>query len=322
MRGFYFFTLRRVIMKFGDKRFYSLNYYLRQTFGCKVIKISLDAGLTCPNRDGTLSYEGCIFCGAGSGDYAFSGRSVSEQFELYRESIRKKWPNAKYIPYFQAYTNTYGDIELLRNLYFEALSLPDIVGISIATRPDCLGPDILELLKEISQKTTLFTELGFQTSNPQTAQLINRCYDNNVFLSAVENLKKIGSNVVCHIILGLPYETEKDMIESVKYAVKAGIDGIKLHELFVVKNTKLEKMYNEKCFETLSFDKYVSLVVKSLEILPKNIVIHRLTGDAPRELLISPRYSIKKFHILNAIDEHMERSNTYQSRLYEVENYP
>ncbi|MCL2565098.1 MAG: TIGR01212 family radical SAM protein [Defluviitaleaceae bacterium] len=308
-------------MKFGDKRFYSLNYYLRQTFGCKVIKISLDAGLTCPNRDGTLSYDGCIFCGAGSGDYAFSGRSINEQFELYRESIRKKWSNAKYIPYFQAYTNTYGDIELLKSLYNEALALSDIVGISIATRPDCLGSEVLELLREISQKTTLFVELGFQSSNPATASLINRCYDNSIFVTAVENLKKIGSNVVCHIILGLPYETEEDMLNSVRYAVKAGIDGIKLHELFVVKNTKLEEMYNEKLFDTLDFDEYVSLVVKALEILPKNIVVHRLTGDAPREILIAPRYSIKKFHILNAIDEYMENADTYQSRLYKVENY-
>lgn len=310
-------------MKFGDKRFYSLNYYLRQTFGCKVIKISLDAGLTCPNRDGTLSFDGCIFCGAGAGDYAFSGRSVKEQFFSYRQSLRKKWPNAKYIAYFQAYTNTYANIELLRNLYHEALSLPDIVGVSIATRPDCLGSDVLALLKEIGQKTSLFVELGFQSSNPKTTLLINRCYGNEVFIQAVKNLKEIGANVVCHIILGLPYETERDMLESVNYAVKAGIDGIKLHELFVVKDTKLEEMYKSGLFKTLSFDEYVNLVIKAIEIMPESIVVHRLTGDAPRELLVAPLYSIKKFHILNAIDSVMEKNTKYQSRLYEkyqVEN--
>jgi len=305
-------------MKFGDsgKRFYSLNYYLRQVFGEKVIKISLDAGLTCPNRDGTLSYDGCIFCGAGAGDYAFSGRSIKEQFELYRESISKKWPSAKYIAYFQAYTNTYGETELLKKLYSEALSLPNVVGISIATRPDCLGTEVLELLREVSQQTTLFVELGFQSSNPQTAELINRCYNNDVFLEAVKNLKNIGANVICHIIFGLPYETESDMLESIRYAVKAGIDGIKLHELFVVKNTKLAVMYNDGLFDTLSFDAYVNLIVKALEILPKNIVVHRLTGDAPRDLLISPLYSIKKFHILNAIDKHLEINGTFQSKFH------
>ena len=311
-------------MDFGGKRFYSLNHYLRLTFGCKVIKISLDAGLTCPNRDGTLSYSGCIFCGAGAGDYAFSGRSVKEQFNAYRESIRKKWPSAKYIAYFQAYTNTYGDIDYIRRKYYEALSLPDVVGVSIATRPDCLGPEVLALLKEVGQKTKLFVELGFQTSNPETVKLINRCYDNEVFVQAVNNLKSIGANVTCHIILGLPYESEKDMLESVKYAVNSGIDGIKLHELFVVKNTELEKMHKKGLFETLAFDEYVRLVVKSLEILPENIVVHRLTGDAPRELLVAPLYSIKKFHILNAIDTALERNYTYQSRLYEkiqVENF-
>ena len=304
-------------MTFGDKRFHSLNHYLRQSFGTKVIKISLNAGLTCPNRDGTLSYDGCIFCGAGAGDYAFSGRSIKEQFELYRESIRKKWPSAKYIAYFQAYTNTYGETSLLRQLYDDALALPDVVGISIATRPDCLGPEVLKLLHEISKKTKLFVELGFQTSNPQTAELINRCYENSVFLESVKNLKAIGANVICHIIFGLPHEAEVDMLESIDYAVRAGVDGIKLHELFVVKNTKLAQMYDDGLFETLGFDEYVSLAVKALEILPPEIVVHRLTGDAPRELLIAPMYSIKKFHILNAIDDKLRKDNTFQSKKVE-----
>jgi len=302
-------------MNYGDKRFYSLNHYLRQTFGTKVIKISLDAGLTCPNRDGTLSYDGCIFCGAGSGEYAFSGRSINEQFALYRESLRKKWPSAKYIAYFQAYTNTYGEIGQLRTLYGEALSLPDVVGISIATRPDCLGADVLDLLHEVSQKTKLFVELGLQTSNPKTAKLINRCYDNDIFLEAVKNLKSISANVISHIIFGLPHETKEDMLESVRYAASAGIDGIKLHELFVIKGTKLADMYNDKLFKILELDEYVDIVVTALELLPSNIVIHRLTGDAPRRLLVAPLYSINKFNLLNAIDAKLVKNGTFQSKI-------
>ncbi|MDL2248908.1 TIGR01212 family radical SAM protein [Tyzzerella sp. OttesenSCG-928-J15] len=302
-------------MMFGEKRFHSVNYYLQNTFGAKVIKISLDAGLTCPNRDGTLSREGCIFCGgSGSGDYAFGGRSIKNQFELYRNSLRKKWPNAKYIAYFQAYTNTYGDIELLRKLYYEAIDIEGVVGISIATRPDCLGPEVLALLKEIGQKTKLYVELGFQSSKPETVQLINRCYENHVFNKAVKDLKNIGANVICHVILGLPYETEQDMLGTVNYAIDAGIDGIKFHQLFVVKNTKLEDMYNAKLFDTLELEEYVSLIVSCLEILPEDIVVHRLTGDAPREQLIAPLYSIKKFNILNGIDNRLKEIDSWQSK--------
>jgi len=302
-------------MLFGEKRFNSINYYLKNRFGGKVIKISIDAGLTCPNRDGTLSHDGCIFCGgSGSGDYAFSGRSVLEQFNLYRESVKKKWPDAKYIPYFQAYSNTYGPIDTLRRMYYEAINIEGVVGISIATRPDCLGPEVLELLSEISQKVMLFVELGFQSSKPETVKLINRCYENEVFDAALKNLKSIGANVICHIILGLPHENKDDMLRSVKYAVDAGIDGIKLHELFVVKNTALAEMYQNHFFKTLEFDEYIDLAVSALEILPADIVVHRLTGDAPRNQLIAPLYSIKKFHILNAIDKALIEKNSYQSK--------
>jgi len=302
-------------MMYGEKRFNSVNYHLKNIFGGKVIKISIDAGLTCPNRDGTLSYDGCIFCGgSGAGDYAFSGRSVTEQFNLYRASIKKKWPDAKYIPYFQAYSNTYGPIDKLRHMYNEAIGIEGVVGISIATRPDCLDNDILELLKEISGKTMLFVELGFQSCKEETVKLINRCYENEVFDKAVKDLKAIGANVICHIILGLPGENKEDMLRSVEYTLNAGIDGIKLHELFVVKDTALANMYDEGLFKTLEFDEYVDLVVSCLEILPENIAVHRLTGDAPRDQLIAPLYSIRKFHILNAIDNLLEEKNTYQSK--------
>ena len=302
-------------MMYGEKRFHSVSYHYKNIFGGKVIKISIDAGLTCPNRDGTLSAEGCIFCGgSGAGDYAFTGRSVTDQFNLYRESIKKKWPDAKYIPYFQAYTNTYGPIEELRRMYYEAINIEGIVGISIATRPDCLGSEVLELLKEISEKVTLFVELGFQSSKAETVKLINRCYENEVFDTAVKNLKAIGANVICHVILGLPGENKEDMLRSVSYAVNAGIDGIKLHELFVVRDTALTDMYEAGMFKTLEFDEYIDLAVSVLEMLPSNIVVHRLTGDAPREQLIAPLYSVKKFHILNAIDKTLETRNTFQSK--------
>ena len=302
-------------MMYGEKRFNSVNYNLKNLFGSKVIKISIDAGLTCPNRDGTLSSKGCIFCGgSGSGDYAFSGRSVTEQFNLYRESIKKKWPDAKYIPYFQAYSNTYGPIEELRRMYYEAIAIEGVVGISIATRPDCLDPEVLKLLKEISTKVMLFVELGFQTSKPETVKLINRCYENEVFDKAVKDLKSIGANVICHVILGLPHESKEDMLRSVRHAVDAGIDGIKLHELFVVKDTALAEMYQNGVFKTLEFDEYIDLAVSALELLPSRIVVHRLTGDAPREQLIAPLYSIKKFHILNAIDKMLEEKSSYQSK--------
>ena len=307
-------------MKFGDKRYYSLNHYFRQMFGEKVIKISLDAGLTCPNRDGTLSYDGCIFCGAGASDHAFSGKSITNQFENYRETVRKKWPSAKYIAYFQAYSNTYGETSFLRDLYYEALTLPDVVGISIATRPDCLGFEVLELLHEVSQKTKLFVELGFQSSKHETIKLINRCYENEVFCEAVRNLKKVGANVVSHIILGLPYETEKDMLNSVKFAVDSGVDGVKLHELFVVQNTRLAQMYDAGLFSTLSPEKYIDIVIKALEILPSDIVIHRLTGDAPKELLIAPKHNIPKRILLNTIDSQLAKSGTFQSKSFYVKN--
>ena len=302
-------------MMYGEKRFNSVNYHLKNLFGSKVIKISIDAGLTCPNRDGTLSSDGCIFCGgSGSGDYAFSGRSITEQFNLYRESIKKKWPDAKYIPYFQAYTNTYAPIDRLRCMYNEAINIEGVVGISIATRPDCLGSDVLALLEEISQRVMLFVELGFQSSKPETVKLINRCYENAVFDKAVKDLKAIGANVICHVILGLPGENKEDMMRSVSHGVNAGIDGIKLHELFIVKDTTLARMYEKGMFKTLEFDEYVDLVVSALEILPRDIAVHRLTGDAPREQLIAPLYSIRKFHILNAIDKVLEERKTYQSK--------
>lgn len=303
-------------MMWFDKRFHSLNYFFKNSFGEKIIKVSLDAGFTCPNRDGTLSYGGCIFCSdKGSGDFSGNkNHSIERQFYTVRNSMYKKWPNAKYIPYFQAYTNTYAPINILKEKYYEALSLPNIVGISIATRPDCLNDETLELLATISKKTTLFVELGLQTSKESSINLINRCYTNSVFETAVKNLKSINANIVCHCILGLPNETKQDMLNTVNFACKTGINGIKLQLLHVLQNTQLAKMYNNKQFDVLTFNEYIDIIVSCLEIIPKEVVIHRLTGDGDKNNLIAPLFSLKKFHILNAIDDELIKRNTWQGK--------
>lgn len=302
-------------MKWMEKNFHSLNYFLKTKFGEKIVKIPIDAGFTCPNRDGTLSDKGCIFCGGrGSGDFTFQNLSITAQFYKYIEKIQSKWPNAKYIPYFQAFTNTYGDIEYLKKCYYEAIALKNTVGLSIATRPDCLNSEILSLLEEISKKTFLIIELGFQTAKPETAVLINRCYENHVFEKAVKDLKNIGANVVCHTILGLPHETKEDMLNTVKYAVNMGIDGIKLHLLYICENTQIGEMYKKNMFKALEKEEYIDILISAIEIIPENIVIHRLTGDAPREELIAPLFALKKFEVLNKIDESFKKKNTWQGK--------
>lgn len=303
-------------MQWYDKRFHSLNYFFKNKFGEKIIKVSLDGGFTCPNRDGTLSYGGCIFCSPrGSGDFAGNkNHSIKEQFSTVRNGMKKKWPNAKYIPYFQAFTNTYAPIHVLKEKYYEALELPNVVGISIATRPDCLNKDVLNLLSEISNKTNLFVELGLQTSNKNSIHLINRCYENNVFENAVLKLKAINANVVTHCILGIPNETKEDMLNTVRFACNNNIDGIKLQLLHVLKNTPLENMYNQGKFKVLTFDEYIDIVVSCIEIIPQNIVIHRLTGETNKDNLIAPLFSLKKFNTLNEIDAKLISRNTYQGK--------
>lgn len=286
-------------------KYYSLNNYLKDTFGCKVYKISLDAGFTCPNRDGTLGTKGCIFCSAGgSGDFAQSSRlSITQQIEKGKELVSSKIKSGKYIAYFQAYTNTYAPVNVLREKYYEALNHKDIVALSIATRPDCLGADVLELLDEINKIKPVFVELGLQTIHEKTAEYIRRGYTLDVYDKAVKNLKSIGVNIVVHIILGLPNETKADMIETVKYVCQSGIDGIKLQLLYVLKNTDLEKDYLDGKFKALEFDEYIDLIQDCLEIIPDNIVIHRLTGDGAKKDLLAPLWSADKKRVLNAINK-------------------
>lgn len=286
-------------------QYYSLNKYLRDTFGDKIYKLSLNAGFTCPNRDGKLGTRGCIFCSAGgSGDFAESSSlSITQQIERGKERVAKKIKSGKYIAYFQAYTNTYAPVEILKSKYMEAVNHRDIVALSVATRPDCLGDDVLKLLDEINKIKPVFVELGLQTIHERTARYIRRGYTLDVYDKAVSDLKKIGVNTVVHLILGLPGETKQDMLDSVKYVCESGIDGIKLQLLHVLKNTDLEKDYAQGKFKTLEMDEYLDILKSCVDIIPDNIVIHRLTGDGAKKDLISPLWSADKKKVLNAINK-------------------
>ena len=303
------------VVQWLDKKYHSLNYHLREKFGDKVTKISLDAGFTCPNRDGTLGYEGCIFCSErGSGDFTSQKENLAQQFEEVRQQLESKWKNNKYIAHLQAFTNTYAPVEVLKKKYYEVLDITGVCGIAIATRPDCLQQEVLELLEEINSKTYLFVELGLQTSNDKTARLINRGYELSCFEKAVKELRKRNIEVVNHLIFGLPGETKEQMLNSVKYIANMDIQGIKLQMLYVLPNTQLAQMYEKKEFELMSQEEYVNLVADSLEILPPKIVIHRLTGDGPKDILIAPEWSKNKRAVLNAIDKELALRNSYQGK--------
>lgn len=288
----------------------SFNKYLKDKFGQKVYKISLDGGFTCPNRDGKMDTRGCIFCSkGGSGDFAQNrDLSITEQIESGKKSVEKKIKSGKYIAYFQAFTNTYAPVEILRAKYSEAINHPDIVALSIATRPDCLGDDVIELLDEMNKIKPVFVELGLQTIHSDSAKYIRRGYSLEVYNETVKKLKNIGVNIVVHIILGLPNESEEDMLESVKYVCQSQIDGIKLQLLHIIAGTDLAKDYEKGLFKTLEFDEYVELIAKCVAIIPKNIVIHRLTGDGAKKDLIAPLWSADKKRVLNAINKALRES--------------
>lgn len=288
----------------------SFNKYLKDKFGQKVYKISLDGGFTCPNRDGKIDTRGCIFCSkGGSGDFAQSRNlSITEQIESGKKRVEKKIKSGKYIAYFQAFTNTYAPVEILRAKYSEAINHPDIVALSIATRPDCLGDDVIELLDEMNKIKPVFVELGLQTIHSESAKYIRRGYSLEVYNEAVKKLKSISVNIVVHIILGLPNESEEDMLESVKYVCQSQIDGIKLQLLHIIAGTDLAKDYEKGLFKTLEFDEYVELIAKCVAIIPKNIVIHRLTGDGAKKDLIAPLWSADKKRVLNAINKALRES--------------
>jgi len=288
----------------------SFNKYLKDKFGQKVYKISLDGGFTCPNRDGKIDTRGCIFCSkGGSGDFAQNRNlSITEQIESGKKIVEKKIKSGKYIAYFQAFTNTYAPVEILRAKYSEAINHHDIVALSIATRPDCLGDDVIKLLDEMNKIKPVFVELGLQTIHGDSTKYIRRGYSLEVYNEAVKKLKNIGVNIVVHIILGLPNESEEDMLESIKYVCQSQIDGIKLQLLHIIAGTDLAKDYEKGLFKTLEFDEYVELIAKCVAIIPKNIVIHRLTGDGAKKDLIAPLWSADKKRVLNAINKALRES--------------
>lgn len=304
--------------EWNGKRYHSLNYFLRNKFGEKVFKISLDGGFSCPNRDGRISKGGCLFCSErGSGDFAGDRDfSIEKQFIEIKDMMNKKWKEGKYIAYFQAYTNTYAPVDELRRKYEEALKQEGVVALAIATRPDCLGNDVLGLLEEISKKYYVWVELGLQTSNDEVAKRINRGYTLDVFEDAIARLKERGIDFVVHTIFGLPGESKESMLNTVDYIANSGAQGIKFHLLHLMKHTPMVKLYEAGKLEFLSQEDYIDLLCKSVCKLPQEMVVHRLTGDAPRDLLIGPMWSLKKWEVLNAIDKAFEDNDIYQGKEY------
>lgn len=289
------------------KPYYSLNAFLHQRFGEKLYKVSLDEGMTCPNRDGTLGSRGCIFCSAGgSGDFAGDrSLSITDQIEEQICTIRSKRPVDHFIAYFQAYTNTYAPLSHLRRIYMEAAGHPAISAISIGTRPDCLAPEVLELLSEVNRIKPIWVELGLQTIHDETAHYIRRGYDLPCFIQAVSNLQALDLDIIVHLILGLPGETEKDIQESIKFMNTLPITGIKLQLLHVLEDTDLADEYRQGKFHTLTQQQYVDLIITCLEHLRPDIVIHRLTGDGPKNMLIAPKWSSAKRSVLNDLHHQM-----------------
>ncbi len=299
---------------FDQKRYHTWNYALRKQFGEKIMKISLDGGFTCPNRDGYVASGGCTFCSAhGSGDYAGNrAKPLRAQFTDIQNMMHAKWKNGKYIAYFQAYTNTYAPLAILKEKYEEVLSFDNVVGLSIGTRPDCLSNEIIDYLAELNTRTYLWVEMGLQTIHEQTARNFNRAYDYAVYVDAVSRLRAKNIRVCCHIINGLPKETREMMLETVKTINQLDIQGIKIHLLHLLKHTPMVKQWENGELRFLEKEEYISLVCDQLEWIRPEIIIHRLTGDAPRDLLIGPMWSLKKWEVLNAIDAELNRRDTYQ----------
>ena len=285
-------------------KYTSLNQYLKVRFGTKIYKIALDGGFTCPNRDGTLGTRGCIFCSkGGSGDFAESRKlSIYDQIEQGKRKVAGKIKDGKYIAYFQAFTNTYASVDRLQALYIQAIEHEDIVALSIGTRPDCLSEEVIELLERLNKIKPIFVELGLQTIHEDTAKYIRRGYELSVYDDAVRRLHKAGLNVVTHLIIGLPNETKEDMLKSVEYVCNV-TDGIKLQLLHILKGTDLEAQYNDGKIKTLTLDEYCDIICDCIKIIPKNVVIHRLTGDGAKKDLIAPLWSADKKNVLNTLNK-------------------
>ena len=308
------------MFKYSDtnKRYYTLDYFYKHKFNSKVFKVSLNAGFTCPNKDGTVGVGGCIYCSkSGSGEYGGDkNKDLITQFNEVKDVMLKKWNNAKYIGYFQANTNTYASVDVLKEKYEPILKQKDVVGLSIGTRCDAISEECLDYLSDLNSRTFLTIELGLQTIHESTSILINRCHTLECFTDMVKKLRDRNINVVVHIINGLPYETKEMMIDTVKYLSKLDIQGIKIHALSILKGTRLEELYNKTHFHVIDRSEYINTVCDQLEYLREDIVVHRLTGDPMVSDLIEPKWLIKKTTILNDIDKEMVRRNSYQGIKY------
>ena len=301
----------------NNLRYYTLDAFYKEKFNSKIAKVSLNCNFTCPNRDGTKGVGGCIYCSSlKSGDFAGDKeKDVVEQFNDIKLIMLKKWKDAKFIGYFQAGTNTYASVDKLKSVFEPILKLDNVVGLNIATRPDSITDECLDYLSDLNERTYLTIELGLQTIHDKTSELINRCHTLDEFKNMVLKLRERNINVVVHIINGLPYETKEMMLETVKYLNNLDIQGIKIHMLHILKNTKIAKMYEKEKFHILTKDEYIDIVVSQLELLRDDIVIHRITGDPKIDDLIEPTWLIKKFVVLNDILKEMKRRDTYQGKL-------
>ena len=295
-------------------RFYSLNEYLCNEFGGKVYKLALDMGSTCPNRDGTKDTRGCIFCHNGSSHFAEMGIDINTQIENAKNRVKDKIKTDKYIAYFQSFTNTYGDINKLENCFMTAINRDDIVALSIATRPDCLGEDVLSLLEKLNKIKPIWIELGLQTSNEKSAEYIRRCYPNSTYEKAMSDLKSRGITVITHIIIGLPHETKEEILKTVDFAVKNKTDGVKLQLLHILKDTDLYEDYKKGVVKPLSLEEYMDILFVCIERIPENVVIHRITGDAPKSHLVEPMWSANKKNVLNTINKELEKRDIIQGK--------
>lgn len=295
--------------KHNNRRFYSLNDFFKDEFKDKIFKVSLDGGFTCPNRDGKVAHGGCIFCSdAGSGEFAGNRRkSITEQIDEQLEFLKDKVKDKKVIAYFQNFTNTYGDVEYLREIYYEALNHPKVLGLAIGTRPDCIEDDTLELLKEINEKYFFWIELGLQTIDDKVAKIINRGYPLSTYIETSKKLKDSGIKFVTHMIVGLPTEEREDILNTAKCIVQSGAWGIKIHSLHIIKGTPLERLYNDKKFKVFTLDEYVDIVVTILKLLPDKMVVHRVTGDGKKDEVVEPKWSLNKRKVLNEIEKELKK---------------
>ncbi|MDJ1087972.1 TIGR01212 family radical SAM protein [Macrococcoides caseolyticum] len=306
---------------FDEKRYHTWNYHLRNKFGKKIFKVALEGGFDCPNRDGTVAFGGCTFCSAaGSGDFAGDRVDpIPVQFEKIKNKMHEKWQEGEYIAYFQAFTNTHAPLEVLKEKYEAALAIPGVVGLSIATRPDCLPDDVVEYLAELNERTYLWVELGLQTVHEKTSNIINRAHDMQCYYDGVAKLRKHNINICTHIINGLPLEDYDMMMETARVVSQMDVQGIKIHLLHLLKGTPMVKQYEKGMLEFMDQETYVKLVADQLEILPEEMIIHRITGDGPIDLMIGPMWSVNKWEVLNGIDDELKKRASYQGKYFGVE---